>query len=105
LHLKKEEWEIVARIILNHLQEETFNSIIYGTEPWQKTLEKERKIFRKIKKGLDMELTEEEALMAGLIEEVSKETLEGYAAKQALLPTDIRVEKLPFIARYFLKEK
>jgi hypothetical protein len=78
MYLNKKEMEALYWLLYWELYSKSHHAISVGCN-WEKWLEIERNVFRKLKKKLKKKISEEEAIRLGLVEEVSKETLEKYA--------------------------
>jgi hypothetical protein len=99
---KKEELEILAALLredlVKKIQRVSLRSyIIPEDKEFLEKVKVELNIFRKIKKEIGLELSEEEALRLGLVEEVPRKKLWEYATTGSLN------DPLYHIARYFLK--
>jgi predicted secreted Zn-dependent protease len=87
MHLEKEEMEILIEVIWKDLEQEveelqasyTYLSKVPKEE--KRKLEIKRNLFRRLKKELKITLREEDAILVGLTEEISPETLQKWVKK------------------------
>lgn len=102
MHLNKKEMEALYRLLRSKLICDSY--LIPEGLRWDEWLAVERNLFRRIKEKLGEKISEEDALIMGLADEVSKETLEKFASLDSDKPLISR-EPIAIMAVYLLKSK
>jgi Fe-S cluster assembly scaffold protein SufB len=117
MYLNKKEMRIVKDALYMYLQVVTgniaFGGIIYGIESLrkeEKKVEEARNLFRQLIKKLRIKLSEEQYLMLGLIERVSREKIEYWANQLTPeifenVPTGISTIAYYYLKKFILKNE